>query len=134
MQLLAVLDEPAPRQAARRRRRRPKGEIARLCWSMDVAIAAAFGVSVGEMRATTRRSAPAAFARQTAMYLAHVVLRQSYSAVGKLFCRDRTTAAYACAVVEERRDDPAIDNLLERLEKLCDELACGMPPKSEARS
>ncbi len=101
---------------------------------MEVAIAVAFGVSVGEMRAATRRSAPAAFARQTAMYLAHVVLRQSYSAVGRLFCRDRTTAAYACAVVEDRRDDPAIDHLLQRLEKLCGELACGMPHKSEARS
>jgi chromosomal replication initiation ATPase DnaA len=132
MQLLAALDNPAPRHTARRRR--PKDRTAQLCWSMETAIAVAFGVPVDEMRAATRRSAPAAFARQTAMYLAHVVLRQSYSAVGRLFRRDRTTAAHACAVVEERRDDPAFDNLLQRLETLCVELACEMSRKSEAHS
>jgi hypothetical protein len=52
------------------------------------------------------------------MYLAHVV-PVCYSAIGRLFRRDRTTAAYACALVEERRDDPAIDRVLHTLEGLC---------------
>ena len=46
------------------------------------------------------------------MYLAHVVLGMRYSEIGRLFRRDRTTAAYGCALVEERRDDPAIDRVL----------------------
>ena len=61
------------------------------------------------------------------MYLAHVVWGLNYSAAGVLFHRDRTTAAHACQVVEDRRDDPAIDRVLQQLECVCLELA------SEAR-
>jgi Bacterial dnaA protein helix-turn-helix len=123
MQLLEVLNGSDPRPPARRQRRRPHDPTARLCALMESAIAVAFGVPVRELRAPTRRSAEAAFARQAAMYLAHVVLRQSYSAVGRLFHRDRTTAAYACALVEERRDDPVIDSLLQTLEDVCTDFA-----------
>jgi chromosomal replication initiation ATPase DnaA len=92
---------------------------------METAIAAAFAIPVDELRAPTRRSPLAAFARQTAMYLAHTVLGRSFSEVGVLFDRDRTTAAHACRLVEERRDDPAIDAILHALEGFCVELACG---------
>jgi Bacterial dnaA protein helix-turn-helix len=126
MPSLEVLTNSTPRPPAHRQGRRPKGPTARLCSLMESAVAAAFGVAVRELRAPTRRSADAAFARQTAMYLAHVVLRQSYSAVGRLFRRDRTTAAHACALVEERRDDPVIDSVLQTLEEVCTELARGL--------
>ncbi|HEX5509081.1 MAG TPA: helix-turn-helix domain-containing protein, partial [Pseudolabrys sp.] len=66
-----------------------------------------------------------AFARQIAMYLTHIVLGQNYSDVGRLFGRDRTTAKHACYLIEERRDDPATDALLQSLEDACAELACG---------
>jgi hypothetical protein len=59
------------------------------------------------------------FARQSAMYLAHVTFHLTYTEVGRAFGRDRTTAAYACQVVEERRDDPAIDAVLGSLESAC---------------
>ncbi len=39
---------------------------------IDAAVAAAFIVPLGELRASTRRQAPVALARQSAMYLAHV--------------------------------------------------------------
>lgn len=58
------------------------------------------------------------------MYLAHVCFRANFSAVGRAFGRDRTTAAHACRIVEARRDDPRIDALLERLERAC-LIACG---------
>ncbi len=53
------------------------------------------------------------------MYLAHVTLGLTYSEVGRAFGRDRTTAAYACQLIEERRDDPAIDAVLGSLENAC---------------
>ena len=113
----ATLPQPRPR---------PR-EAKRVCRLLQVATAAAFGVPVGELRARSRRSADVAFARQSAMYLAHVVLGLSYGAVGSSFRRDPTTAAHACRMVEDRRDDPAIDRLLQMLEEACGELSRAVP-------
>ena len=63
------------------------------------------------------RSSAISRTRQTAMYLAHVVFGLSYTDVGKLFSRDRTTVAHACGAVEEWRDDPAVDRALTTLEE-----------------
>jgi len=129
MTLVEVLHKP--------RRHRPMPPVyddtARICWLMEVAIAAAFAVPVDEMRAPSRRTAAVAFARQSAMYLAHVVLRLDYSTTGQLFRRDRTTAAHACQLVEERRDDPAIDRLLHMLEDVCGDLARGIDARPQVR-
>ena len=91
----------------------------RLCDLVAIATAAAFALPVGELRAATRRPPYVAFARQSAMYLAHVTFGLNYSAVGPAFGRDRTTAARACRLVEERRDDPAVDAVLGSLEGAC---------------
>lgn len=118
------------------RRRRPPlvhDDIARICWLMETVTAAAFAVPVDELRAPSRRTAAVAFARQSAMYLAHVVLRLSLSATGQLFHRDRTTAAHACQLVEQRRDDPTIDRLLDTLEGVCAELARGILARPQVR-
>jgi chromosomal replication initiation ATPase DnaA len=53
------------------------------------------------------------------MYLAHVSFGLNYAEVGRAFGRDRTTAAYACRLIEERRDDPAVDAVLGSLENAC---------------
>ena len=79
-------------------------------------VARAFRISIVEIRAPTRRTAPVALARQTAMYLMHVVFGMSLSAVGRHFGRDRTTASYACRQIEDRRDEPNFDMLVDRLE------------------
>ena len=63
------------------------------------------------------------------MYLAHVSFGATFSAVGRAFGRDRTTAAHAARVIEERRDDPSIDALLDRLERAC--AALGATPGDE---
>jgi hypothetical protein len=101
----------------------PGDDAQRVCQLMEAAIAAAFAVPVDELRSHSRRTQSVAFARQSAMYLAHVVLGLNYRDAGLLFRRDRTTAAYACQVVEDRRDDPAIDRLLQQLEGVCNDLA-----------
>jgi chromosomal replication initiation ATPase DnaA len=85
--------------------------------AIDPAVAAVFEVDVHDLRAATRRSPRAAFARQVAMYLAHVVCGLSLTEVGTLFARDRTTVAHACGVVEDRRDDRELDRRLDHLER-----------------
>ena len=85
--------------------------------AIDPAVAAVFEVEIADLRAPTRRSPRTAFARQVAMYLAHVVGGLSLTEVGALFARDRTTAAHACGIVEDRRDDPELDRRIEHLER-----------------
>lgn len=80
------------------------------------AVASAFGICEMELRASTRRRAAVAFARQVAMYLAHVACGYSLTEVGILFERDRTTAAHACRKIEDCRDDPDLDFCLDCLE------------------
>jgi chromosomal replication initiation ATPase DnaA len=92
--------------------------------TIESAAAAGFGVAVADLRARTRSVASAAFARQAAIYVAHVALGLTYSDAGRLFGRDRTTAAHACRVVEERRDDPRVDAQVQSLECACQTL-CG---------
>jgi hypothetical protein len=119
MTLLELHDNPW-------RRPQPAARPADLCWLLEEAAALAFGVPPDELRARSRRGAQVAFARQSAMYLAHVVLGLNYREVGELFRRDRTTAAHACRCVEDRRDDPTIDVRLDMLEGVCAEIFTGL--------
>jgi hypothetical protein len=48
-------------------------------------------------------------ARQIMHYLGHVSFGMSYTELGKLTHRDRTSVAHACQRVEDLRDDPSID-------------------------
>ena len=106
--------------------------IEQLCELIAIAVAAAFAVSLAEMFATTRRPRAVALARQSAMYLAHVVFGLTLTEVGRAFGRDRTTAAYACELVEEKRDDPVFDSILASLEHVCGSFHRG--PNSQVRS
>lgn len=125
-QLPALFVNPPPRDARplwdRRGDARP-GPSARtaqrLCDLIALATAAAFAVPVAELVSETRRTPYVAFVRQSAMYLAHVTFGLTYAEVGRAFGRDRTTAAHACRLIEERRDDPAVDAVLGSLEKAC---------------
>ena len=65
-------------------------------WAIESPVAAVFEVGIEELRAPTRGSARAVFARQVALYLAHVGCGVSMTKVGRLFERDRPTVAHAC--------------------------------------
>ncbi|MET3926215.1 helix-turn-helix domain-containing protein [Devosia sp. 2618] len=65
----------------------------------------------------SRSRLPTARARQLAMYLSHVVLGRSLKEVGEAFGRDRTTVSYACALVEDMRDDLRFDEEVCELER-----------------
>ncbi|WP_306227316.1 helix-turn-helix domain-containing protein [Bosea beijingensis] len=75
----------------------------------EVATAAAIRIPLAGLRAASRGRKPIALARQTAMYLAHVAFGLSLTRVGICFGRDRTTVRHACALIEDRRDDPALE-------------------------
>ena len=83
---------------------------------INAAVAATFTVPIAELHATSRRRATVALARQSAMYLAHIALGLSFTEVGRAFGRDRTTAAHACRLIEERRGKTGLDTKLAELE------------------
>jgi chromosomal replication initiation ATPase DnaA len=83
---------------------------------LSVIVADAFGICAHDLVGVTRGCARVALARQSGMYLARVSLGLTLSQAASLFGRDRTTAAYACRVVEDRRDDPAFDAFLVAIE------------------
>ena len=89
---------------------------AEVCGFVQYMVANGFGIDRSDMLASSRRQAPVAFARQAAMYLAHVACGYNLTDVGRCFARDRTTVAHACERVEDRRDAPSVDLALDYLE------------------
>ncbi|MEY4256132.1 MAG: hypothetical protein RLZZ141_1359 [Pseudomonadota bacterium] len=79
-------------------------------------VAMATGVSPGDISSRTRNRAEAARARQIAMYLSHISFEWPLTRVGAAFGRDRTTAGYACHLVEDLRDDADFDAHLSAME------------------
>lgn len=88
------------------------------CNLVVIIVAEHFDVPLGELMNKTRAKAPAAQARQIAIYIAHTLLSVSYHNTGLYFERDRTTVAYACRVIEDLRDDLAFDSKLNIVENL----------------
>lgn len=95
-------------------------------------VAYAWDVPEAELAAPTRSNAQAAFGRQVAMYLTHVGFELSLSRVALAFGRDRTTVSHACHKVEDRRDDPALDSMLDELEEILRTVPQPALPRPEA--
>ena len=83
---------------------------------LEQAVSRVFMVASADLWSGTRGRPRVAFARQVAMYLAHVAWGLTLTEVGHVFSRDRTTVAHACGLVEDSRDDPVLDRSLELLE------------------
>lgn len=83
---------------------------------VQMAVAEVMGVRLTDMCAGGRGNAKAAFARQLAMYLCHLVyaMRPTHIAIG--FGRDRSTASYALRRIEEAREQPDVDRWITWLE------------------
>lgn len=97
---------------------RPGAAPAALPQRLAAMVAHAFGLEGDALRGATRGGAQVALARQSAMYLARVSLGLTLSEAACLFGRDRTTAAHACRVIEDRRDDPRFDAKLAAIERM----------------
>jgi len=87
-----------------------------LCRLLEQAVVPAFAVGRSELWTGTRGGPVTARARQVAMYLAHVRGGLTYTEIGRLFARDRTTVAHACCVIEDSRDNAAFDRTIDLLE------------------
>lgn len=85
---------------------------------IETVIAVVFAVKVDQLQSSSRGRAKIALARQVAMYLAHCAFSLSHSEVGRIYNRDRTTVGHACALVEDRRDDPVFDRTLANIEEI----------------
>ncbi|MEM9421484.1 MAG: helix-turn-helix domain-containing protein [Pseudomonadota bacterium] len=79
-------------------------------------VANEFRVAEADMLKPSRSTAEVAFARQVAMYLAHVVYSMSYTDVAAAFGRERSTVAHACAIIEDARDDIVFEERISKLE------------------
>lgn len=94
-------------------------------------VAAATGVPAERIRQRQRLDGAASRARRLAMYLAYVSLGWPLERVGHGFGLNRATAAAACRWVEEGRDQPGLDAMLERLERCVREVldapVCELP-------
>ncbi len=98
---------------------------------IDQAVAQVFAISLVELSCQSRGRANVALARQVAMYIAHVACGLTFTDIGTLFARDRTTVAHACSLVEDRRDDPMFDMVVGLLEMAVHNMLC-FTPRSEA--
>lgn len=91
----------------------------------EAAVCGALQLPAGALR-TGRGPRRIAFARQLAMYLTHVGFGLTLTEVGACFERDRTTVRHACALVEDRREQPAFDLAVSALEAGVLHLAFGL--------
>jgi chromosomal replication initiation ATPase DnaA len=87
-------------------------------WLVQAAVAHLTGVALKDLCATTRRGPKAAFARQIAMYLCHIVFRMNPTEVSRVFGRDPSTVVYALRRIEELREQPDLDRTLDWLEAM----------------
>lgn len=115
----AMLPESPPQTSASQAQRSLQGADALGDWDASQLarmVAEAHGVTPEELFHHSRSRAPIATTRQIAMYLMHVLLGRSLTDVGEFYKRDRTTVAYACARIEDMREDAAFDDELTQLE------------------
>ncbi len=104
--------------------RRPRGShgehdqfARRLGTVLAETIGGTLSVDPGRIARKGRGDARTAFARHVAIYLACTRFGVTFTEAGRIFGRDRTTAAYACRRIEEARDGLRTDRLVEQLDR-----------------
>ncbi len=88
----------------------PRAKLAEGRYAVEAALAAVLGYPEGGAQCRSTRC------KQIAMYLLHVGRGVSMERVGEAFGRDRSTVGHACRVIEDGRDEPRLDRLLDCLE------------------
>ena len=94
---------------------------------VDELVARTYRIPRSALYAGTRCRKSIAFARQVSMYLGHVVLSYPLKDIAQHYQRDRTTVAYACRVVEDRREEEETELLLSSLESALQTMMMVMP-------
>ena len=89
--------------------------------TIDVTVALvawAVGIQPAEILGDSRGEAEIAWARQLAIYLAHVALGHDLTRLSAVFGRDRATVRHALRTIEDHRDDPGFDTELSAIEAI----------------
>lgn len=108
----------APRAGSRPQPRPGGGDAEPVCRIVNTTVAAAFGVERSLVEAPSHlHMRHRALPYQVAMYLAHVGFGMSMARIARAYGRHRTTVTHACHLVEDRRDAPRFDRLLDYLEQ-----------------
>jgi chromosomal replication initiation ATPase DnaA len=89
---------------------------AAVCEAVIDLMAALFNADGRELRSMHRCSQETARIRQIAMYLCSVTLGLNQTAIGRAFCRDRTTVRHAIQLIEMLRDDMHFDRIMDQAE------------------
>lgn len=71
-----------------------------------------------DLISATRGTSRAAFARQIAMYLSNTVIGLRLGQVSTAYNRERSMAPYSARKIEDLRDDPEFDQLLDEVSEL----------------
>ncbi|MGB3455805.1 MAG: helix-turn-helix domain-containing protein [Litorimonas sp.] len=79
-------------------------------------VALEFGAQSLDLAQPDRRDPMTDFARQVAVYLLAQLTDMNLTRIGALFGRHRSTVAHSIRAVEDGRDDPGLDDTLDRLE------------------
>jgi chromosomal replication initiation ATPase DnaA len=91
---------------------------AAICQGVRLLTAEVFLVACERVGVRRERRRMACHIRQIAMYICHVTLQMTLTAIGAGFGRDRSTVAHACHVVEDRRDNKEYDEFVSSLERI----------------
>ncbi|MBA8876711.1 helix-turn-helix domain-containing protein [Phyllobacterium myrsinacearum] len=89
-----------------------------VCDSVIDILSSFFNVSGRDLRSHSRCERSVARVRQIGMYAAHVALSLSMSEVGRAFGRDRSTVHHACHLIEDMRDEPEFDRIIQTIENI----------------
>lgn len=109
--------EPEPLQAGKTKMSGETGWKKAALAALTQRIAALFAIGTHAIHARRRGSPTIVKARQTIIYLAHIALGLDVMEIADALNRDRSSVALALKTIEDARDDPAFDALLDCLEK-----------------
>ena len=90
-------------------------------------VALRLGTPVETVVRKGRLSQPALRARRVSLYLAHVALGWTLERVAHAFGISRQTVGSACTRIEEARDEPHLNDLLDQLAETI-QAVCDTPP------
>lgn len=92
-------------------------ELRSICGSLQHLIAGGFKLSPHLLSKPRKGNSDVSFARQIGFYIAQVELCLSFSKIATVFECHRSTVKRACETIEDMRDDPDVDFLVECLSR-----------------
>jgi hypothetical protein len=113
---------PSPQEYVQRRAALPGYRrtlaLRSVCRAVRLVVGEMVFLVAGRAASDSDRRFAVAHIQHIAMYVCHVGLQMTMTDIGSAFGRDRTTVGYACARVEDRRDDRAYDELVSAIERV----------------